>query len=135
MATKGLDLIDFVFPILRFKLYHHVAFFIRLLQWQYHLPICIPSSSLVLESNHSPSSDMASKPGNDDASSSDVKAKHMFTGVLQSITSMLLLYAKQTIIASKKLNNNTKIYLGMPKKLISSISNKAIKLRHRMKRT
>ncbi|CAH1418325.1 unnamed protein product [Lactuca virosa] len=90
---------------------------------------------LVLESNHSPSSDMASKPGNNDASSNDVKAKHMFTGVLQSITSMLLLYAKQTIIASKKLNNNTKIYLGMPKKLISSISNKAIKLRHRMKRT
>ncbi|KAL7616097.1 uncharacterized protein LOC111915690 [Lactuca sativa] len=78
---------------------------------------------------------MASKLGNDGGSSSDVKSKRISAGVLQSITSLLLLCAKQTIIASKKLKNNTKISSGTPKKLISSISNKAIKLRHRMKRT
>ncbi|KAI3736921.1 hypothetical protein L2E82_26910 [Cichorium intybus] len=83
---------------------------------------------------HSPS-DMASKLGKDGGDFTNVNAKRISAGVLQSITNLLLLCAKQTIIASKKLKNNTKIAPGTPKKLISSISNKAIKLRHRMKKT
>ncbi|CAI9282471.1 unnamed protein product [Lactuca saligna] len=135
MATKGLDLIDFVFPILRFNHYQHVVFFASFVSMEISPPYMYALILLVLESNHSPSSDMASKHDNDDASSNDVKAKRMFYEVLQSKTSMMLLYAKKTIIASKKLNNNTKIYLGVPKKVISYIRHKSIKLRHQMKRT
>ncbi|KAL4559381.1 hypothetical protein LXL04_031519 [Taraxacum kok-saghyz] len=78
---------------------------------------------------------MANELGNSGAYSGDVKAKRIPTGVLQSITNLLLLCARQTIIASKKLKNNTMISPGTPKKLISSISNKAIKLSHRKKKT
>ncbi|KAM0035740.1 hypothetical protein Hdeb2414_s0015g00450081 [Helianthus debilis subsp. tardiflorus] len=51
------------------------------------------------------------------------------TGVLQSLTTKLFLYAKHAIKSSKK-KATTK-----PKKLMSSISNKAIKLCHRKKTT
>ncbi|KAI3513287.1 hypothetical protein L1887_20616 [Cichorium endivia] len=78
---------------------------------------------------------MATELVNDGGNFTNVNAKRISAGVLQSITNLLLLCAKQTIIASKKLKNNTKIAQGSPKKLISSISNKAIKLRHRMKKT
>ncbi|KAJ0618459.1 hypothetical protein HanRHA438_Chr02g0062131 [Helianthus annuus] len=49
------------------------------------------------------------------------------TGVLQSFTTKLILYAKHAIKSSK--NKAT----TRPKKLMSSISNKAIKLCHRKK--
>lgn len=72
---------------------------------------------------------MASNLSND---STDVKNKRISTGVLQSITNLLVQCAKQAIIVSKKFKNSSP---GTPKKLISSISNKAMKLRNRKKKT
>ncbi|KAI3825610.1 hypothetical protein L1987_07108 [Smallanthus sonchifolius] len=64
------------------------------------------------------------------------KAKRTTTNVLQSFTTLCLLCAKQALIASRKLKDNSKIsqdssMIQRPKKLIATISNKAIKLRHR----
>ncbi|KAD6119243.1 hypothetical protein R6Q59_023348 [Mikania micrantha] len=58
------------------------------------------------------------------------KTNRISAGVLQSVATLLIRYAKQTITASKTLKKKSKI---PPKKLISSIGNKAIKLCHRRK--
>lgn len=68
------------------------------------------------------------------------KTKRLASGVLQSITSLWFLCAKQAVSASRKLKDNSKIspdspMIKRPKKLIVSISNKAMGLRHRNKRT
>ncbi|KAI3684953.1 hypothetical protein L6452_34183 [Arctium lappa] len=63
------------------------------------------------------------------------KVKRISAGALQAVTTLLLICAKQAIMVSKKLKSNSKISQGStPKKIISSISNKAIKLRHRKKK-
>ncbi|KAI3807373.1 hypothetical protein L1987_23300 [Smallanthus sonchifolius] len=64
-----------------------------------------------------------------------VKSNRNSAGVLQSVATVLIRYAKQTIKASKNLKHKSKIPPGKPKKLLSSISNKAIKLCHRKKNT
>ncbi|KVH98447.1 uncharacterized protein LOC112510889 [Cynara cardunculus var. scolymus] len=71
---------------------------------------------------------------NDDGNSTGVKVKRFPAGALQAVTTLLLLCAKQAILVSKKLKSNSRISQGAPKKIISSISNKAIKLRHRKKK-
>ncbi|KAI3717717.1 hypothetical protein L1987_69498 [Smallanthus sonchifolius] len=68
------------------------------------------------------------------------KTKRATTNVLQSFTTLCLLCAKQALIASRKLKDNSKIsqdspMIQRPKKLIATISNKAIKLRHHKKIT
>ncbi|XP_076905667.1 uncharacterized protein LOC143561475 [Bidens hawaiensis] len=60
------------------------------------------------------------------------KNKH---GVLQSVATLLIRCSKQAIKASKKLKPKSKISPGTPKKLISCISNKAMKLSHRKNNT
>ncbi|KAI3820950.1 hypothetical protein L1987_08505 [Smallanthus sonchifolius] len=68
------------------------------------------------------------------------KTKRIATGVMQSIATLWLLCAKQAIIASRKLKDNSKIssespMIQRPKKLIATISNKAIMMRHRKRST
>ena len=68
------------------------------------------------------------------------KTKRIAAGVLKSITTLWLICAKQAIIASRKLKDNSKIspdspMIQRPRKLMATISNKAIKLRHRKTRT
>ncbi|GKC47768.1 hypothetical protein Tco_1065490 [Tanacetum coccineum] len=59
---------------------------------------------------------------------------HNCTDFIQSIKTLLILYAKQVIIASRKLKNSSKISKGSPKNLITSISSKTIKLGQRKKK-
>ncbi|KAK9049258.1 hypothetical protein SSX86_031775 [Deinandra increscens subsp. villosa] len=71
--------------------------------------------------------------------SSDGNSKRIATGILQSITTLWLICAKQAILASRKLKHTSKIsrdspMIQRPKKLIASISNKAITMRHHKKR-
>ncbi|KAI3673286.1 hypothetical protein L6452_39403 [Arctium lappa] len=68
------------------------------------------------------------------------KTKRIAAGVLQSITALWLICAKNAITASRKLKDNSKIspdspLIQRPRKLIATISNKAIKLRHRKRST
>nr|XP_043639529.1 uncharacterized protein LOC122610623 [Erigeron canadensis] len=68
------------------------------------------------------------------------KTKQIANGLLQSITTLWFLCARQAVIASRKFKDNSKIspdspMIRRPKKLIASISNKAIKLRQRRNRT
>ncbi|KAJ0614924.1 hypothetical protein HanIR_Chr02g0068021 [Helianthus annuus] len=57
------------------------------------------------------------------------------TRVLQSVASKLIRYAKHAIKSSKYLKNKTNIPTTKSKKLMSSISNRAIRLCHRKKKT
>ncbi|PWA37612.1 hypothetical protein CTI12_AA588490 [Artemisia annua] len=60
-------------------------------------------------------------------------SSHNSTAFIQSIKTLLIVCAKQVIIASKKLRSS-KLSKGSPKKLITSISSKTIKLGQRKKR-
>lgn len=71
--------------------------------------------------------------------SSDDTASGKTKRIMQSVSTLLILCAKQAILASRKLKDNSKIssdspMIQRPKKLIASISNKAIKMRHRKRR-
>ncbi|KAJ0789910.1 hypothetical protein HanPI659440_Chr05g0208991 [Helianthus annuus] len=65
------------------------------------------------------------------------KTKRLATGMMQSITTLLILCARRAVIASRKLKNNSRDspVIQRPKKLIANISNKAITMRHRKRRT
>ncbi|KAF5778402.1 hypothetical protein HanRHA438_Chr12g0558401 [Helianthus annuus] len=71
--------------------------------------------------------------------STSKKTKRITTEVLQSLTTLWFLCTKQAITASRKLKDNSKIspdspVIQRPKKLIATISNKAIKMRNRKKK-
>ncbi|MFS7995426.1 hypothetical protein Hanom_Chr12g01117771 [Helianthus anomalus] len=71
--------------------------------------------------------------------STSKKTKRITTEVLQSLTTLWFLCTKQAITASRKLKDNSKIspdspVRQRPKKLIATISNKAIKMRNRKKK-
>ncbi|XP_076949657.1 uncharacterized protein LOC143622365 [Bidens hawaiensis] len=67
------------------------------------------------------------------------KTKRTNSGVLQAFTTLWLLCAKQAVKVSRKLKDNSKIspdspMIQRPKKLMATISNKAIKIRHHRKK-
>ncbi|PWA66897.1 hypothetical protein CTI12_AA324700 [Artemisia annua] len=67
------------------------------------------------------------------------KTRRIAKSVYQSIATLWILCANQAIIASRKIKDNSKIspsspMIQRPKKLIVSISNKAMRLSHRKKR-
>ncbi|XP_076939435.1 uncharacterized protein LOC143608155 [Bidens hawaiensis] len=67
------------------------------------------------------------------------KTKRTKSGVLQSLTTLWLLCAKEAAKVSRKVKDKSKIspdspMIQRPKKLMATISNKAIKIRHHRKK-
>ncbi|XP_076937567.1 uncharacterized protein LOC143605284 [Bidens hawaiensis] len=58
----------------------------------------------------------------------DVNNKRVSANFLQIIATLLILFGKHAMIVSKTLKNKSRVPTRTPKKLISSISNKAMKL-------